>query len=170
MKKNERPLVEVHPGDIVTYNPRENLRTYGIVCNVRPDGLVYIVPITNAKCQEHEMIYLPFKKRENMKYFRSSVEEGTVLLAVGRMVFQKTVVSVVGVCKDDFFRNVLKFIPMAVNFTGDLINYVKRAQNAEEKWPDPDDLYYDSPPVDDPYIPLKIEKDGTVSKVGEGVS
>ena len=164
MKKEKMQDIVLHQGDIVTYNPNSNLRTYGIVCNVREDGLVYIVPFTNAKSELQDIIYMPFDRNNDFKFFHSSIEEGTILLAVGRMVFKREVCAVIGACKEDFLKKVLKYIPMAVNFTGNLINYVEKVNDAESKRKE----IYDSPVWDDPYDPhvlVRTDSNGTVTEI-----
>jgi hypothetical protein len=161
VKKVKIPIVEVSPGDIVSYNPNDSLRTYGIVCDVRDDGLVYIVPFTSTKSKEPDSIYLPFNAENDFWKFDSSVKEGTVLLAVGKMVFKRCIAAVVGRCTSVFFHKVCVNIPLAVNFTGDVIDYTRNPVDYEEEAiATPDDADYN------PHVPFKIGENGLVIGVG----
>jgi hypothetical protein len=74
-------------------------------------------------------------------------------------------VAVAAACKHEFFKEVLRCIPMAVNFTGKSINYVEKA---EEKWPRENAPCYDSPIDSDPYDPhvlVRTDEYGHVIRV-----
>lgn len=123
MKYYQRDCIVAERGDVVTCNFGIHARSeisggyvHAIVCDIRGDGLVYLVPIIRKKMTKDEKRFIPFYANQDMYYFDEALTDGTVRINRGMYVASERINSIVGQCDPNFFRYILLQIPKALTF------------------------------------------------------
>lgn len=112
------------PGEINGHN------IIGIVCNLRNDDMVYVVPVAKLYNPEiHSLSYLRFSVPEDAKYYENSYESnyegGIALVDSGKYINAKRIVKKAGRVSYNFFAKLIPTIPTTFNFTDKLKDFTE---------------------------------------------
>lgn len=123
MAYNNKGTIPFSLGDVVDCNYGHHL--YGesngnhvsaIVCNVLND-MAYVVPIHKIDAVKPNCAHLKFTVPKDITYNKGNLPNGVVILAKGRYVRLERLNSVIGKTSPQFFKNLLKQLPFAFDFT-----------------------------------------------------
>ncbi|MBQ7881882.1 MAG: hypothetical protein IJ312_04125 [Treponema sp.] len=119
-----REKVPFKVGDIVSCNygchwlqEISGNKVHALVCNINDQGMAFVIPITKKNKEKTDKKYLPFTKDQDVSYYSSQYNGGTLLLQMGRYLMPERFGDVVGVAKPDFFKEVLSILPAVTTFT-----------------------------------------------------
>lgn len=112
------------PGEINGHN------VLGIVCDIRHDNMVYVVPVAKLHNPESNFnSFLKFSVPDDARYFENSYESnyegGIALVDSGKYINAKRVVKKSGRVSYNFFAKLLPTIPTTFNFTDKLKDFTE---------------------------------------------
>ena len=124
MRYSNKPVIEFDIGDIVDVNfgsglPGEIYRNHvhAVVCDIRDEGLAYIVPITKNKTDLTSKSFISFDAPQDAIYYNEYFTGGTALADNARCLRTERFNCVVGKTRTDFFNKLLEMVPSAFDFT-----------------------------------------------------
>lgn len=133
-------LIEFSIGDVVdcyygTHLPREinGSHVLGIVLDITPDKMVYVVPITKALDDIDAKVYITFYKDTDVHYYYEHYYGGTALLDKGRYIRVERLQSVVGKAKPDFLYRLVTALPKARDFSTNFEHLFKDFDNTDSE-------------------------------------
>lgn len=87
-----------------------------IVCDIRSDGAVYLLPITKQNLDGNPLEYMPIIANQDVFYSNPKFDGGTVLLRMGKYVRPERIRDVVGTISESFFAELLQRFHDSMDF------------------------------------------------------